>query len=46
MSRDQSAGRNHHTKTDNSSFDRAEQFKYLGTIPNQNLIQKEIKSIL
>jgi len=46
MSRDQNAGRNHHIKTDNSAFERAEQFKYLGTIPNQNLIQKEIQSIL
>jgi len=31
MSRDQNAGRNHNVKTDNSSFERAEQFKYLGT---------------
>ena len=46
MSRDQNAGRNHNIKTDNSSFERAEQFKYLGTTPNQNLIQEEIKSIL
>jgi hypothetical protein len=47
MSRDQNVGRSHDIKTDNSSFERAEQFKYLGTtITNQNLIQKEIKSIL
>ena len=47
MSRDQNAGQSHNIKTDNSSFERAEQFKYLGpTIPNQNLIQEEIKSIL
>ena len=34
-------------KTDNRSFDRVEQFKYLGTtFTNQNSIQKEIKSSL
>jgi hypothetical protein len=27
MSRDQNAGRSHHTNTDNSSFERAEEFK-------------------
>jgi len=31
MSRDQNAGRNHSIKTDNSSFERVEEFKYLGT---------------
>ena len=31
MSRDQNAGRRHSMKTDNSSFERAEEFKYLGT---------------
>jgi len=34
-------------KTDNSSFERAEEFKYLVTIlTNQNSIQEEIKSRL
>jgi len=42
MSRDQNAGRSHKIKTDNSSFERVEQFKYLGkTI--QNSIQGEFK---
>jgi len=44
MSRDQNAGRSHNMKIDNSSFEIAEQFKYLGTILiNQNSIQGEIK---
>jgi len=47
MSRDQDAGRSHAIKTDNSSFERVEEFKYLGTtLTNQNLIQEEIKSRL
>ena len=29
--RDQKAGRSHNAKIDNNSFERAEQFKYLGT---------------
>jgi hypothetical protein len=29
-SRDQNAGRNHNIKVDNSSFERVEDFKYLG----------------
>jgi len=45
MSRDQNAGRSHNIKTDNSSFERVEDFKYLGTtLTNQNSIQEEIKS--
>ena len=32
MSRDQNAGGSHNIKSDNSSFERVEQFKYLGTI--------------
>jgi len=30
MSRDQNAGRSHSIKTDNSSFERVEEFKYMG----------------
>jgi len=47
MSRDQNTGRSHNIKTDDSSHERVEQFKYLGTnFTNQNFIQKEIKSRL
>jgi len=47
MSRDQNAGRSHSMKTDNSSFERLEEFKYLRTtLSSQNSIQKEIKSRL
>ena len=30
MSRDQNAGRNHSVRIDNSTFERVEEFKYLG----------------
>ena len=44
VSRDQNAGRVHSMKTDNSSIERVEEFKYLGTtLTNQNSIQEEIK---
>ena len=47
MSRDQNARRSHNIKIDNSSFERAEEFKYLGrTLTNQNSVQDEIKSRL
>jgi len=47
MSRDQNAGRIHSVKTDNSTFERVEEFKNLGTIlTNQNSIGEEIKSRL
>jgi len=47
MYRDQNAGRSHSMKTDNSSFERVEEFKYLGTtLTNKNSIQEEIKSRL
>jgi UDP-galactopyranose mutase len=47
MSRDQNAGRNHYIRIDNSSFERVEEFKYLGTtLTNQNSIQEEVKSRL
>ena len=47
MSRDQNAGRSHNIEIDNSSFERVEEFKYLGTaLTNKNYIQEEIKNIL
>ena len=47
MSRDQNAGRIHIVRIDNSTFERVEEFKYLGTIlTNQNSIAEEIKSRL
>ena len=47
MSGDQSAGQKQNIKTDNSSFERMEVFKYLGKpVTNQNSIQEEIKSRL
>src|SRR5215469_13085010 len=47
VSRDQNAGQIHSMKTDNSSIERVEEFKYLGTtLTNQNSIQEEIKSRL
>jgi valyl-tRNA synthetase len=45
-SRDQNVRRIYSIKTHNSSFERVEQFKYLGTTLNQNSIQEEIKSTL
>ena len=43
MSRDQNAGRSHSVKIDNSSIERVEEFKYLGTtLTNKNSIQEEI----
>jgi len=47
MSREQNAERSHSIKIDNSSFERVEKFKYLGTnLMNKNSIQEEIKSRL
>jgi len=47
MSRGQNAGRIHSVRTDNSTFERVEEFKYLGTTStNQNSIAEEIKSRL
>jgi len=47
MSRGQNTGRTHSMKTDNSFFERVDEFKYLGTtLTNQNSIQEEIKSRL
>jgi len=43
----QQAGRSHSIKIDSSSFERVEEFKYLGTtLTNQNSIREEIKSRL
>ena len=47
MSGDQNAGRSCSIKIDNGYFERAEEFKYLGTnLTDQNCIQEEIKSRL
>ena len=47
MSQDQNAGRSHSTNTDNSTCEKVEKFKYLGTTStSQNSIQEEIKSRL
>ena len=47
MSRDQDAGRIHSVRMDNSTFERVQEFKYLGTtLTNQNSIPEEIKSRL
>ena len=46
MSQDQDA-KSHNVKTDDSSFGKVEEFRYLGTtLTNQNSIQEEIKSRL
>ena len=46
-SRDQNVGRSHVMKVDNRSFERVEEFKYLGKIlTNKNSIQEEIMSRL
>jgi hypothetical protein len=47
MYRDQNKGRIHSVRMDNSTFERVEEFKYLGTtLTNQNAIQEKIKSRL
>ena len=44
MPRNQNAGRIHSVRIDNSTFERVEEFKYLGaTLTNQNSIAEEIK---
>jgi hypothetical protein len=46
-SRDQNAGRSHNIKTDNSSYEKVEEFKYFGrNLTDENAIQEEIKSRL
>ena len=45
MSRDQNAAQGHSMKSDNSSIERVEEFKYLGTtLTNQNSIQEDRRS--
>ena len=47
MSREQNAGRIQSVRIDNNTFERVEEFKYLGTtLTNQNRIAEEIKSSL
>jgi hypothetical protein len=47
MSRDENAGQSHSIKYDNSPFERAEKFIYLGiTLTNQHSVQEEITSRL
>jgi hypothetical protein len=47
MPRDQNTGQSHNKRTDNSAFERVEQFKYLEiTLTDQNSIQEEIKGRL
>ena len=45
MSRDRNVARIQSVRMDNSTFERVEEFKYLGTtLTNQNFIAEEIKS--
>ena len=47
VSRDQNAGRIHSVRIDNRTFERVEDFNYLGTtLTNRNSIAEEIKSSL
>ena len=47
MSRDQNAGQNYSVRIDNSTFERVEEFKYLGTpLTRQHSIPEEIRSRL
>ena len=47
ISRDQNAGRSHNINIGNSSFERVEEFKYMGkTLTYQTSIQEETKSRL
>ena len=47
MSGDRNAGRGHSVKIDNTSIERVEEFKYLGTtLTDQNSVQEEVKSFL
>ena len=45
MSRDRKAGRGHRVKTDNSSIERVEEFKCLGTtLTDQILFRKKLRA--
>jgi len=45
MSRDQNAGRSHSMKTDSSSIEKVELFKYLGTtLTNKILFRKKLRA--
>ena len=45
MSRDQNAGRIHSVRIDNSTFERVEEFKHLGTtLTNQNSIAEKLRA--
>jgi len=45
MSRDQNEGRIHSVRNDNSTFERVEEFKYLGTsLTNQNSITEKLRT--
>ena len=47
MYQDQNAGQNHSVRINKSTFERVEEFKYLGTtLTHQNFIAEEIKSRL
>ena len=47
MSRDRNGGQNHSVRTGNITFERMEEFKYVGTtLTNQNSIPEGIKSRL
>jgi hypothetical protein len=47
LSRNQNAGHNNNINIDNKSFERVEEFKYLGaTLTNRNSIHEEITSRL
>jgi len=44
ISRDQNAGRSHNIKTENSTFERVEEFRYLGTTKLKILFRKKLRA--
>jgi len=45
MYREQSAGRSHNMKTENRSFERVEEFRYMGTtFTNQILFRRKLRA--